>query len=177
MTPPWSWRGGMLTVAVGAIPTRIPPGARRRRWRVMRRPVAPPLAVRQHRVGVGLLLEDEPPIAPALGTPAQPLEDTQLAQPLQRRGDGADTDTGLAGDSLVRWIEPAQQRAAPAAPRADAATMPAEVVRAAVEVAGAVPEADGGLLRHRLEADDLCRAVRPHRPGSKGLRQGQVGQG
>jgi hypothetical protein len=43
-------------------------------------PVAAPLAFRQHGVGVGLLLEDEAPVPPALGTP-QPVEDPELAQP------------------------------------------------------------------------------------------------
>ena len=38
---------------------------------------------------------------------------------------------------------------------ADGATMPARLVRAAVEVAGPVPEAHGRLLRHRLEADGV----------------------
>jgi hypothetical protein len=42
---------------------------------------------------------------------------------------------------------------------ADGAAMPARLVRTAVEVAGPVPEAHGGLLRHRLEADRRGGAV------------------
>ena len=51
---------------------RFTPRARRGRWRLQRRPVAAPLAVRQHGVGVRLLLEHEPPVPPALGAPAHP---------------------------------------------------------------------------------------------------------
>jgi hypothetical protein len=56
---------------------------------------------------------------------------------------------------------------------ADSATMPAMLVRAAVEVTPTVPEAHHGLLRHRGEADWGSGAVRPHRPGGIGLRQGE----
>ena len=86
---------------------RFTPRARRRRWRLCWRPVAAPLAVRQHGVGVGLLLEHEAPVPPALGAPAHPVEDPELAQPRQRRGDGAHADDRLAGDRLVGRIEPA----------------------------------------------------------------------
>ncbi len=44
-----------------------------------RGPVAPPLAVRQHGVGVGMLLEDEPAVLPALSAP------TELRTPSSRR--------------------------------------------------------------------------------------------
>ena len=71
-------------------------------WRLLRRPVAAPLALRQHGVGVGLLLEHEPAVPPALGAAAHPVEDPELAQPLQRRGDGADADPGLGGRSPRR---------------------------------------------------------------------------
>ena len=91
--------------------------------------------------------------------------------------DGADADPGLAGDRRIGRVQPAGavvqevedqrvqhlQRGV-----ADGATMPARLVRAAVEVARPVPEADGRLLRHRGEADGLRRAVRPHRPGGVG---------
>jgi hypothetical protein len=136
-------------------------------------PVAAPLAVRQHGVGIGFLFEDEPPFPPALGTTAHPVEDPQLAQPLQRRGDRADADAGLAGDSLVRWIEPAgavveeveDQRVQHLQRRgANGATMPARLVCAAIEVAGTVPEAHSGLLGQRGKADGLGGAVRPDRP-------------
>ena len=54
---------------------------------------------------------------------------------------------------------------------ADGATVAARLVRAAVEVAGAVPEAHGGLLGQWDEADGLRRAAGPDRPGGMGLRQ------
>ena len=72
-----------------------------------RRPVAPPLAVRQHGVGVGLLLEHEPAIPPALGAPADPVQDPEFAQPGQRRGDSADADAGLVRDRLIGRVQPA----------------------------------------------------------------------
>ena len=71
------------------------------------RPVAAPLALRQHGVGVGLLLQHEPPVPPALGAAAHPVEDPELAQPLQRRGDGAHADAGLAGDRRVGRVQAA----------------------------------------------------------------------
>ena len=50
-------------------------------------------------------------VAQAPWSPAQPVEDAELAQPLQRRGDGADADAGPAGDRPydgssrpVRWL-------------------------------------------------------------------------
>ena len=153
---------------------RFTPRARRGRWRLLRRPVAAPLAVRQHGVGVGLLLQHEPAVPPALGAAAHPVEDPELAQPGQRRGDRADADPGLAGDRRVGRIEPAgavvqeveDQRVQHLQRRvADGATMPARLVRAAVEVARPVPEAHGRLLRHRGEADGRGDAAGPHRPG------------
>ena len=84
-----------------------PRGARQGRWRLLWRPVAPPLALRQHRVGVGLLLQHEPAVLPALGAAADPVEDPQLVQPLQGCRHGADADAGLGGDRRVGWIQAA----------------------------------------------------------------------
>jgi len=44
---------------------------------------------------------------------------------------------------------------------ADGATMPAGIVRAAVEVAGPVPEAHGGVLGHGGELDGFGDAAGP----------------
>ena len=113
---------------------------------------------RQRGVGVGLLLQHEAPVPPALGAPAHPVEDPELAQPGQRRGNRALADVRLAGDRRIGRIQPAgavvqeveDQRVQHLQRRvADGAAMPARLVRAAVEVAGAVPEAHRGLLRHR----------------------------
>ena len=54
---------------------------------------------------------------------------------------------------------------------ADGATVVPRLVRAAVEVAGAVPELDRGLLGHRGEPDGLGDGAAPDRPGGVGLRQ------
>jgi hypothetical protein len=64
--------------------------------------VAPPLGFRQHRVGVGVLLEHEPAIPPALAATADPVQDPQFPQVLQRAGDRADAHAGLDGDRRVR---------------------------------------------------------------------------
>ena len=54
---------------------------------------------------------------------------------------------------------------------ADSATVVAGLVRAAVEVAGAVPEAHGGLLGQGREPDGLGDAAGPDRPGGVGAGQ------
>jgi hypothetical protein len=66
-----------------------------------------PLALRQHGIGVGLLREHEAPVGPALGEAANPVQDAQRLQPLQRGGDRADADAGRAGDRRVARIQAA----------------------------------------------------------------------
>ena len=61
---------------------------------------------------------------------------------------------------------------------ADGAAVAAGLVRAAVEVAGPVPEAHSGLLGHGGEADRRGGAAGPHRPGGVGAGQRrEAGQG
>ena len=61
---------------------------------------------------------------------------------------------------------------------ADGATMPARLVRAAVEVARAVPEADGRLLRHRLRSGRSvsCCPTTPARRHRSAAAAGRAGR-
>jgi hypothetical protein len=70
-----------LTASAEGSPPQV---ARQGRWRLLGRPVAAPLALRQHGVGVGVLLEHEAAVGPAFGAAADPVQDPELAQPLQR---------------------------------------------------------------------------------------------
>jgi hypothetical protein len=71
------------------------------------RAIGSPLPSRQHRVGVGLLPQDEPAVDPTLGGAASPVQDPEFAQPLQRGSDRAHAHAGLAGEGRIGRVQSA----------------------------------------------------------------------
>ena len=157
---------------IGAGSPHVPRPGRRRR--LLGRPVAAPLALRQQAVGVGLLLQHEPAVLPALCTATHPVQDPKLPQPGQRGGDRAHADAGLGRDrrvgrvqapgAVVQEVEDQRvqdlQRGV-----ADGATVVTRLVGAAVEVTGPVPKLDRGLLGQWHEPDGVGDGAAPDRPG------------
>src|SRR3954454_7065701 len=139
-----------------------------------RRLIAQP-ACRQQAIGIGLLLADIAAVDPLLRTAADPGDDPEAMQALQRIGDSAFAEVGLAGDRRIGRIQPPgivveeieqEDMQDLQGGGADGPAMHAWLVGLPIKVPRAVPELKRRLLWQWCELDRLRGALSPDRKGS-----------